>query len=433
MPAGVRQIRHPRRDNRRLRFAALAHAYNVGSPLSPKHYIFNHIPKTAGISFLAVCRANLAPSEISPHLEDSELRLMPTERLEHYKLIRGHISLLSQIRFCRSRCSLIMLREPIHRIFSTYTYWRTEPYNPLTAKAKELSFPDFVRYFADSPAIIHNPYTHHLGAVGRDCAVSPGDERALLAAAKRNLSAFDFVGISEAFERSVRLLCTQLGWRLPAEIPHANRSSASVRFSGIDSQTMDILLERNGLDLELYDCAVELFNAREASGAAPRSQSNSKADPKHFAPFPLSSNPCRRAAIHSVSAQWAGDECSHMLEIAVGFAASVVIAELSLSIQVTGADGDIAMATSTWQECLDLAHAPGRSCRAVFLAECELPEGLYFVTVGLWEPRRFGFYEHWIDHATLFTVEPSRVARSRYIRRMRLQEFSVVDRTPGGW
>ena len=174
----------------------------------PKHYIFNHIPKTGGNSLLAVCRDNLEPAEISPHLTDHEIRLMPAARFEHYKLIAGHFSVLTQAGFCRSRYSMTLLRDPIKRIFSAYTFWRTAPeYNPVTSNAKESSFTDFVRYFADSPAIIHNPYTHHFAAIGRDCPGYSADAAALMATAKHNLAAFDFVGICEELGRSLRLLC----------------------------------------------------------------------------------------------------------------------------------------------------------------------------------------------------------------------------------
>src|SRR5215471_11403730 len=45
--------------------------------------------------------------------------------------------------------------------------------------------------------------------------------------------------------------------------------------------------------------------------------------------------------------------------------------------------------------------------RAAFLLECELPPGLYFVTVALSEPRRLGFHEHWLDRAEMFQVTGS--------------------------
>jgi hypothetical protein len=51
--------------------------------LPPKHYIFNHNPKTGGNSLLAVCRDNLEPAEISPHLNecDWEYRTRASEAL----------------------------------------------------------------------------------------------------------------------------------------------------------------------------------------------------------------------------------------------------------------------------------------------------------------------------------------------------------------
>jgi hypothetical protein len=391
--------------------------------LPPKHYIFNHIPKTGGISFMAVCQANLDSAEISPHLGGGGTSLAPAARFEHYKLIHGHFSVLAQAGVCRSRYSMTLLRDPIRRIFSTYTFWRTEPENPWTAKAKELPFADFVRYFMDSPAIVHNPYTYHLAAIGRDCGAYPADESALLAAAKRNLAAFNFVGICEEFAGSVNLLCAELGWHAPAVMPHENRTASEDRFGGIDAQTMEILRDRNRMDLELYEYAVQLFHAREAAAG---SEYSDCVEPNHFVPFPAFYNPNRRATVRSVSAEWMGDESSGILEIAVTFKTSVPIAELSLDIRVVDVAEKLVWSTDTLSAYLDLNYEPGRDCRATFLVECALPRGIYFVTVALSELRRIGFHDHWINHATCFTVAPLRAARSRYVRGMRLQEFSSV-------
>jgi hypothetical protein len=394
--------------------------------LLPRHYIFNHIPKTGGTSFLAVCGQNLEPAQISPHLDYTEIHLMPAAQFEHYKLIRGHFSVLAQTGFCRSRYSMTLLRDPIRRIFSAHTFWRTaSEHNPVTTKARELPFADFVHYFRDSPTIIQNPYTHHLAAIGRDCAAYPVDESALLSAAKRNLAAFNFVGVCEELGRSVSLLCAELGWRAPAAMPHKNRSSSEDRFDKIDSQTMQILRDRNRLDLELYEYAVQLFHARQA-GAASGSGFPEGVEPNYFVPFPVPCIPHRRATVQSVSAGWVGTESSTVLEIAIGFRTRVPIAELSLGIQVTDVTENIVWGANTSSECLGLDYEPGRDCRAAFLVECALPQGLYFVTVALSEPHRLGFHDHWIDHATSFTVAPPRAARSRYVRGMRPREFSSV-------
>ena len=400
--------------------------------MPPQHYIFNHVPKTGGNSLLAVCRGNLDPADIGPHLNEHDIRLLPAARIEHYRLITGHFSVLTQTAFCRTRYSMTLLRDPIKRIFSAYTFWRTTPeHNPVTSKAKELSFTEFVRYFIDSPSIVHNSYTHHFAAIGRDCPSYPCNSEALLAAAKHNLAAFDFVGVCEQMGRSAELLCRELGWRLPPATPHENRSWSENSFGQVDGRTMDLLGDRTRLDLELYDYAVQLLHARE-DRTAPVVTSR-HVERNRFVPFPIPYEVPRRAMVQSVSARWVPDESSRTLEVAVTFATKAPVAELSLGIRVDDTAGNIVWGTNTWLESLDPAYEIGRDSRAVFLLDCALPRGVYFVTVALAEPRRLGFHEHWIDHAALFAVAPPRVAPSRYVRGMRLQEFrSALARNVDG-
>ena len=383
---------------------------------------------------MAVCRDNLDPAEVSPHLVDDDIRFGPA-RFEHYRLIAGHFSVLTQTGFCRGRYSMTLLRNPIRRIFSAYAYWRAaSELNPLTSKAKALSFTDFVRHFMDSPLIIHNPYLHHFAAIGRDCSGYPSDTSTLLAAAKHNLAAFDFVGICEEFERSSQLLCRELGWRFPAAVPHHNRTWSENSFAEIESQTLGILQDRNQLDFDLYEYAVQLFHAREASaGAKSDASTPGFGEPDRFVPFQTHYRGNRRATIRSVSATWIPDESSRTLAIAVRFATTAPIAKLNWGVQVNDALGNVVWGTNTTNENLDLDHEMGCDCRAAFLVECELPPGEYFVTVELSEPRKFGFHEHWIDHAACFSVAPRQVTNLRRVRRMQLQRFwSVVDRNPVG-
>jgi hypothetical protein len=357
---------------------------------------------------------------------------MPAARLEYYKLIVGHFSVLTQAAFCRSRYSMTLLRNPIKRIFSAYTFWRNVPeYNGITSKAKELSFTDFVRYFADSPAIIHNPYTHHLAAIGRDFPGYSTDAAALLATAKHNLAAFDFVGICEELGRSLRLLCRELGWPYPDNIPHENRTSSEVYFEKIEPQALEILRERNLLDLELYSYAVQLLQTREDAAAYSMGGVH-PVERNRFVPFPTPCQVCRRAVVHSVSVTWPADESVRLLEIAVTFTMLAPVQELSLGIQVNDAAGNIVWGTSTSRERLDFQYETGHECRAVFFVECELPQDTYYVTVALSEPSRLGFHEHWIDHATLFAVAPSRVSPWPSLQGMRSREFrsTVVRESP---
>jgi hypothetical protein len=385
--------------------------------LPPKDYIFNHIPKTGGYSLLAICLHNLPPENISPHLEEPAFSFIPAARLERYRLIRGHFTIRFQAGFCRDRYSMTLLRDPIQRIFSSYTFWRAQHYTPWTALAKEMSFAGFVRFFADSP-IIYNFYTLHFAHLD-NIPACPADEAALLEAAKRNLAAFHFVGICEEFERSARLLSRELGWRLPDAIPHVNRTSSAEQFASIDPETLALLYGRNRLDLELYDYAVHLFHGREA-GASTVCQ------PNDFLPYPVSRTPGRRAIILSVSAEWLGDESSKLLRIAVHFRTEAPIAQLSLTLHVVARNGDLVWNVSTWQDFLELDYATGRHSRAVYRTACELPPGKYFIAAALFEPRRFGFFEHSISRAASFVVSAARAARSPYVRGMITQEFQAM-------
>jgi len=391
----------------------------------PTRYIFNHVPKTGGNSLLAICRNNLPASEISPHLAEHEIRLMPATRFEQYRLIRGHFSILTQARFSRSRYSMTLLRDPVRTIVSTYNFWRITPErSAATDKAKELRFPDFVRYFIDSPAVIRNPYTYHFAALGRDFPGESEDASSLLLAAKHNLTAFDFLGICEDFERSARLLCRELGWALLGSMPHENRSRSEDLLAGIDGRTMELLHECNRLDLQLYAYAVELFHARceqmdrsvtgrepvsalagSGTGIDSTAEDLPQADANRFVPFPVSYAPDRRASIQRVSARWVSEERPGILQLTVNFRVQLRIEDLIVGVLIYDAQGGIVWGTNSLIERSELRNEPGCECVAVFMLECELPAGIYFITAALSQFRRLGFHHHWIDRAAFFAVK----------------------------
>jgi hypothetical protein len=391
--------------------------------MPPVRYIFNHFAKTGGMSLLAICRHNLADSQISPHLREHQVRMSPTGRFDSHRLIAGHFGLASQAKLSAGRFSMTLLREPISRIFSLYTYWRRISEKGVeTSKAKELSFPGFVRYFEQSPAIILNPYTHHFAGIGLEFADDNIDGPSLLASAKHNLSAFDFVGICEDYERSARLLCDELGWQLPMPLPHENRSGSAYEVANIDEQTMQILCERNQLDLELYaygvsvlqeraqtklgsaECQSASGDSRSACQSALNEPTRLRLKPTGFLPFPVPSAQDRKACIEAVSASWLPDERSQVAEIAVRFQTKVNIPDLILGVAILDATGDIVWGTNTFLEELELQNEPHCDCYAAFVVQCDAPVGTYTVTVALHQPRKYGFHDHWLDRATSFEV-----------------------------
>jgi hypothetical protein len=382
--------------------------------MRPHRYVFNHFPKTGGLSFIALCRQNLAEADISPHLSDIQLRRARRKRFERYRLIRGHFSIPSQIRVAPDRYAMTLIRHPIRTIASLYQYWRTAPdQSAAISKARELSFPEFVRYYADSPMVVDNPYTHHFAALGINMLGTLADADTLRSTARQNLAAFDFIGLCEEFEASARLLSTELDWRIPVDVPRENSSGSERVFEQIDPETMDFLVERNLLDLELYEYGRALFHQRckrasqasqwpEAS-ARPRPDQN---QPIRFVPFPARPVTERAATIHRVSAVWAGGATARTLQIAIRFRTKERIDGLVAGVAIHNAGGDLVYGNNTNFERLAVQTGTNRDCYAVFFLECRLPPGSYAVTVGLTDLRQLGFHYHWIDSAATFEVPP---------------------------
>lgn len=368
----------------------------------PTRYIFNHIPKTGGTSLLAICRYNLPESQISPHLRQAELSSGSRGRLQAYALIAGHFSLAAHTSLSSGRYSMTLLRDPIRTIHSTYVYWRgVSENNPLVAKAKELSFADFVEYFYHT-SLITNPFRHYFAGASFSVSDNSLDGPRLLATAKHNLSIFNFVGICEEFERSARLLCRELGWQLPEQVPHENRSGSEREADNITPATMRILRERNQLDFELYAYAIKLMQKQERLSLS-ADEHRTEYPSQRFLPCPILSY--SRASFQSVSAAWLPGTQSGVLEFAVTFRTRVHVPDLILGVAIFDEDGKNMWGTNTLLEGLKLQNESGCTCCAAFIVQCDAPPATYSVTVALHQLRLHDAHDHWLDHAAFFQVE----------------------------
>ena len=376
---------------------------------------------------MLVFRENLSSEEINPHVDDPDIRFRAPTQFEQYRLITGHFSLLTQIGFCRNRYSITMLRDPIQRIFSNYKYYRVTPGGDfLRTQARGMTFSEFVRYFQDSPKVLHNCFCYHFAGVGLDITeLLDADE--LLGYAKHNLAAFDFVGLMEEFGRSVNLLCHELSWRPPAALPHENRSADEITLGEIDPETLSTLRERNQLDLILYEYARELFHKREAAGLGKLTSTITVPEERNrFVPFRTPLTIKRRASFSTITANWLTDESPKALGLEVNFTTSQPAEELNLIIMIRDARPRIVYRLNTRYDGLDLQYGVGLRTRTRLVLECILPAGAYVVSVGLSDPRRLGFHEHWIDSAVQFTVLPCQVSAWKQAHKVCLRRFESI-------
>jgi hypothetical protein len=77
--------------------------------------------------------------------------------------------------------------------------------------------------------------------------------------ARRNFERVAFVGVTDRFEESIRLLCLMCDWPLPDAVPHENRTTVRPGTKAVSPEARAALEELTALDAELYRLGADLF------------------------------------------------------------------------------------------------------------------------------------------------------------------------------
>ncbi len=253
---------------------------------------FLHIPKTAGTSLRSVIEEQFPSDHIAPFSYMHELADVikrDQRELERYSLFAGHlghtlISLLPQ----QPRV-ITMIREPVGRTISRFKNLMRNRLrkavgyerflDPESTIEDFLEFPptrrlitnfqvrnlalDFdltKRYYDDDGQEILPKQAKLLSYTTTDMS---DDE--LLAKAKQRLASFEFVGITDRFADSMRLLLATFGWTTAMDVPHLNAlPDSTITEQTLSPDTIERIQEYTYLDTALYHFAVELFEKRYA-------------------------------------------------------------------------------------------------------------------------------------------------------------------------
>jgi hypothetical protein len=248
------------------------------SPVSDKLVIFLHLPKTAGQSVSA-----LLASALEPHIHISTeeafrqfLGLSDRERAA-LRFAHGHMP-YGLHRLVNQQCQyVVFLRNPVDRVVSAYYHIKQTPQHPVHISIRNgATLAAYATTFGESD----NQQTRRLCQYDFLEILEPAkfdsywwqksQSRKLhledLEQAKDCLRACSFIGFQENFVSSARDLLRYL--RLPAsiEIPRINENLARPTITEIDPGTLDLILERNLFDLELYQFAQTLPAASRIPG-----------------------------------------------------------------------------------------------------------------------------------------------------------------------
>jgi len=155
-----------------------------------------HIPKTAGVSFLAILRQVYGNGVVCDYGD-------PVRSLGRARVVHGHFP-AGRYRSRWPEASLVTwMRDPVERVISYYYYWLdAEPHGN----------PNHERFMATRPSLVEFARAPEVQAeVGQYLdGVEPSD--------------FLFVGFVDRFDRDVQRLARLLNWP-PIRIPRRNATA----------------------------------------------------------------------------------------------------------------------------------------------------------------------------------------------------------------
>jgi hypothetical protein len=199
-------------------------------------------------------RLSLPEGTLSPHLNPYE-RPFPTTEYARWLHLAGHFGwrFRQMLPDFDARPTATVVREPVARVVSCYTYWRFNvppPYAAHVARARELAFSDFVR----SPDLDSNLFEDQTAFLGGDLYCSDPFRQA-----EDLLRPYKIVGTTDNLgpflDRVLRALNCESSVSasaLLASVP----SNASLGCIEISDEDRSYVAARQPLDAALYSTAL---------------------------------------------------------------------------------------------------------------------------------------------------------------------------------
>jgi hypothetical protein len=143
---------------------------------------------------------------------------------------------------------ITLLRDPIDRVLSLYSHLLTWPeLHTETLVPQTLTLEEFVT----GPMML-GASNDQIRRITGCCDISAMKPAELLDAAKENIDRyFSFVGVTEMFDESLLLMKDQFGWE--SVFYHSELvSERRLRRANVPQSLLDLIAERNALDISLY-------------------------------------------------------------------------------------------------------------------------------------------------------------------------------------
>jgi hypothetical protein len=217
--------------------------------------IFLHIPKTAGTTLNRIIEWQYSPLSIFT-IDPLGIRATP-ERFKTFseqrrwklRVVRGHMVYGIHQFLPQGATYITMLRDPVARLLSAYSFALRRPLNPMYRKLKHgrLGIEAFVQLTPNRQNLQCRALA---GVEDVNC-----DQRVLDMAKANIMKSFSVVGLCERFEESLILMSKAFGWEIPY---YENRKVSKVR-PALEPGVVSMIQEHNRFDMELYEFARKRF------------------------------------------------------------------------------------------------------------------------------------------------------------------------------
>ena len=219
-------------------------------------YYFLHIPKTAGTSFRFSLYNYFSPKLVYPHtveyyLKNKSQYISWSDFIEQEsgnfphrkKLLIGHFGLNPLDHYHEHLPkTLCFLRDPVKRVISTVVYHQQK-------KRK------FANMTIDQILDKHLLREGNLQSIYFGYDLQKDNRQETL----DNLKKLEFVGISEQFDRSLKLCNRIFNWDLKPVKP---RNVGKYKISNFTNEQINRIKNSTNIDRILYNTAVDIFNRR---------------------------------------------------------------------------------------------------------------------------------------------------------------------------
>lgn len=249
-------------DKRVIRWVRLVKRHPVPEPRAP--LIHFHLPKTGGTTLQMILSRNYQVNRVvhvtSPFLRDNPGVLFKRGHLP--AVVTGHFDLSNVLYMAITRPTVhvTMLREPVSRVISFYHYVRESPKHPLHEMAMSMDLASFVKR---PRAEVSNEQALKLAGWAPSAyrEWKPPQDEVVAQAITNLMQRISLFGLTHRYDEFLLMARQLLGWK-DIFYQKRNVTGGGARRSEVNEQTLEVIRERNQLDLALYAKALEVFEAR---------------------------------------------------------------------------------------------------------------------------------------------------------------------------